>query len=163
MKKIRYIIILATIFVGCKNEPTKPEETNGDNASPALTELDEEEDEQGEPSAIYNTINQILDQATEKMEAAQTTDEVAAVANQYYDEYWTYATEHQEEWGTQLKKSEKKKYDLRDKEFVKLIREKYFEVGGTKDGLHQLMHDLLIKCMKYDTALKANQEEKTDN
>lgn len=162
MKRILSIIILAILFVGCKNEPTKTEETAVNNASPAQTECDEEEDEQGEPSSIYNDITQILGQATEKMEAAKTTEEVVAVANQYYDDYWTYATEHHEEWSTQLKKSEKKKYDLQDKEFVQLLRSQYIEVGGTKEELRKLLHDLMIKCMQYDTALKASHEENTE-
>ena len=161
MKKILSIIILTIILVGCKNETPKTEQTAGDNTSPALTET-EELDELVNPSAIYIAINQILDQATEKMEVAKTTDEVVAAANQYYDEYWTLATEKYEEWSTQLTDNEKKHYSLRDKEFVKLIREKYIEVGGTKEDLRKLLHDLMIKCMKYDTALKAAHEENTE-
>ena len=115
------------------------------------------------PSEIYLKLTEIADQATEKMEAAQTTEEVVTVANRYYDDYWTLATEKQEEWATQLTENEKKHYALRDKEFVQLIRTKYIEVGGTKDELHKLLHDLMIKCMKYNTALKSGQEEEAEN
>ena len=61
-----------------------------------------------------------------------------------------------------MTENEKKHYSLRDKEFVKLIREKYIEVGGTKEDLRKLLRDLMIKCMKYDTALKAAHEENTE-
>lgn len=156
MRKIFLYFIPVLFFVSCqknqKEEPLADEKkaaTETSETAPLTAE------EISNPSEIYLSLTKILDKATEKMEVAKTTDEVVAVATQYYDEYWTLATEKYEEWSTQLTENEKKNYSLRDKEFVKLIREKYIEVGGTKEELRKLLHDLMIKCMQYDTALKA--------
>ena len=160
MNKILLCLMPVFLFVSCQNH--QQEEPLVDKMKSTTETFTDTLTEISNPSEIYVDLTRILDQAIEKMEVAKTTDEVVAAANQYYDEYWTLATEKYEEWSTQLTDNEKKHYSLRDKEFVKLIREKYIEVGGTKEDLRKLLRDLMIKCMKYDTALKAAHEENTE-
>lgn len=164
MKKIIIYLIPILFFVSCqKNQNAEPladekKATTGDFESAPLTA-----DDIPHPSEIYVQLNQILDKAMERMSAAQTTDEVVEVANWYYDEYWALADKKGKEWTTAYTQAEQQVYGQRDKEFVTLLRSQYISAGGTKEELRKLLHDLMIKCMQYDTALKAKQEEEVEN
>jgi hypothetical protein len=158
MKKILISLILLAVCISCRqNTPEEPSD-----AQPAhTTEAPQDHQEatltsaNGEPSAISVALNNIMDQAVERMLAAKTTDEVVEAANWYYDTYWEHIFAKGIEWTKDYTQEEKQAYNQRDKEFVMLIRTRYLELGGNKKDLQATLKELMIKCMKYDQQMKA--------
>lgn len=162
MKKAFSFLLITILLISCQNrqkqEPVAPtHEQTEVIATDTIPVINMEE-----ASEAYITLIRILEKASEKVEQAQTPDEVSAAADWYYDEYFAAKGEHMAEWEKTFTHEEQINYAARDKEFVTLFRERYAELGGTPAQRKEELRRLMIKCVQYNAQLKA-QKDSTAN